>query len=161
ELKRLSYAAMVLVGAIAVATNIKPVAYLQAIVVFSGTGAAATFVVPVLMLAFWRRATVAGALAAMFAGAATVLGLYMIGFIGLDDPKYYANGIVPAIFSYGNVNIGNVTSFRPHFLLEIDPVVWGLLVSLIAGIVVSKATRPVDPETVSKYFDAQTSDSSR
>lgn len=156
ELKRLSYAAMVVVGAVAVATNIKPVAYLQAIVVFSGTGAAATFVVPVIMLAYWRRGTVAGALAAMFAGAATVLGLYMIGFIGLDDPRHYPSGIVPWVFSHGNVNIGNVTSFRPHFFLDIDPVVWGLLVSLVTGVVVSKLTRPVDAATVSKYFDAQT-----
>lgn len=155
ELKRLSYFVMVLVGAMAVLTNIKPVDYLQAIVVFSGTGSAATFVVPVLMLAYWRRATVPGALAAMFAGAATVLGLYLIGFIGLDDPKYYQSGVVPWVFSHGNVNIGNVTKFRPHFLLEIDPVVWGLLVSAIAGVLVSRATKPVDAETVSKFFDAQ------
>ena len=40
--------------------NINPVDYLQVIVVFSGTGAAATFCVAALMLAFWRRATVAG-----------------------------------------------------------------------------------------------------
>ena len=55
----------------------------------------------------------------------------------------------------GSGNIGNVTSFRPHFLFEIDPVVWGLLASLTAGYFVSRSTMPVDPETVSKYFDAQ------
>ena len=68
ELRRLSYLVMIVVGAIAVVANLRPVAYLQAIVVFSGTAAAATFVVPALMIAYWRRATAAGALAAMLAG---------------------------------------------------------------------------------------------
>lgn len=155
ELKRLSYVVMVLVGAMAVAANIKPVAYLQAIVVFSGTGAASTFCVPILMLAYWRRATVAGVTAAMFAGAGTVVSLYLIGFMGLDDPKHYADGVVPWIFSHGNPIIGQVTSFRPHFLLEMDPIVWGLLVSLIVGIIVSKLTPQVGAPLVAKYFDAE------
>src|SRR5262245_7580648 len=43
DLRRLSYLAMIGVGAVAVLANIKPVAYLQAIGGFSGTGAAATF----------------------------------------------------------------------------------------------------------------------
>src|SRR4029077_913872 len=80
DLRRLSYIAMIGVGAIAVLANIKPVAYLQAIVVFSGTGAAATFCVPALMLAYWRRANVAGMLASMLGGAGTMVTLYGLGF---------------------------------------------------------------------------------
>ena len=176
ELKRLSYIVMVLVGAVAVGANIKPVAYLQVIVVFSGTGAACTLCIPALMLAYWRRASVPGVLAAMFTGAGIVLGLYLIGFLGLDDPKSYADGnvpwilsffgmgdskhytdgVVPWIFSHGNPLIGAVTSFRPHFLLELDPVVWGLSASLISGVVVSRLTSPIDPTVTSRYFDAQT-----
>ncbi len=75
ELERLSYFVMILVGAIAVLANIRPVDYLQAIVVFSGTGCGATFCVPLLMLVFWRRATVPGMFASMIAGAGTMLGL--------------------------------------------------------------------------------------
>ncbi len=154
ELKRLSYVVMILVGAMAVGTNIRPVAYLQAIVVFSGTGAACTFCVPVMMLAYWRRATVPGTIAAMFAGAGTVLGLYLIGFLGLDDPQKYADGVVPWVFSHGSPVIGAVTSFRPYFLLQLDPIIWGLSSSLVVGIVVSHLTSGVSPSVVSHFFDA-------
>ncbi len=137
ELERLSYLVMIVVGAVAVLANIKPVAYLQAIVVFSGTGTAATFSVPALMLLFWRRATVAGMIASMAAGAGTLLMLYAVGFEGYGDPL-----------------IGQATSFRPYFLLGVDPLIWGLLVSATAGVLVSLGTSPCDDALLAKYFDA-------
>jgi len=139
DLRRLSYIAMVLVGAIAVVANIRPVAYLQAIVVFSGTGAAATFCVPALMLAFWRRATLPGMLSAMLCGTGTMVGLYVLGFLGYGS----------------NVLIGPVTTFRPYFLLDVDPLLWGLAVSLAAGVSVSMCTSPPDKALVSRLFDAE------
>lgn len=139
DLRRLSHIAMVVVGLVAIAANIRPVAYLQAIVVFSGTGAAATFCVPALMLAFSRRATVAGMMASMIGGSGTMVGLYGAGFLG-----YGANDL-----------IGPVTSFRPYFLLDLDPLLWGLGVSLIAGVVVSLCTTPPDKELVSRLFDKE------
>ncbi|MGH7128546.1 MAG: sodium:solute symporter family transporter, partial [Planctomycetaceae bacterium] len=141
ELRYLSYAVMILVGVIAIAANLKPVAYLQAIVVFSGTGAAATFCVPALMLCYSRRATVPGVLAAMFAGAGTVLTLYVLGFLG-----------------YGDALLGNVTSFRPLFLLELHPILWGLLASLTAGVFVTLRTSPPDAGLVSALFDVKPTD---
>ena len=135
EIKRLTYAAMILVGAIAYAANIKPVQYLQALVVFSGSGGAAAFAVPAVMAAYWRRATAAGAMAAMIAGAGTVMKLYFIGF-NLPDPM-----------------IGQSTQFRPYYLFGLEPIVWGLLASLVAGIVVSLVTSPPPQETVSRLFD--------
>jgi SSS family solute:Na+ symporter/sodium/pantothenate symporter len=63
--------------------------------------------------------------------------LYLIGF-ALPDPM-----------------IGNATSFRPYFLLGLEPIVWGLLSSLVAGIAVSLMTRPPAPELVSRLFDEQ------
>ena len=139
EIRRLTYIVMIVVGLIAFAANIHPVEYLQAIVVFSGTGAAATFVVPALMAAFWRRATAPGALAAMIAGGGTMIALYFIGFTQ-SDPM-----------------IGNMTKFRPYFLLGLDPIVWGLAVSAIAGVTVSLATSPPDATRVSRLFDAEPS----
>jgi SSS family solute:Na+ symporter/sodium/pantothenate symporter len=139
DLRRLSYIAMIVVGAIAVVANIDPPRYLQAVVVFSGTGAAATFCVPALMLAFWRRATERGMLAGMFAGAATVLSLYSIGFLGLG----------------GEQRMGQFTGFRPYFLLDLDPLLWGLTTSLVAGVTVSLATAPPDDQLVSRLFDAE------
>jgi sodium/pantothenate symporter len=137
EIKRLTYIVMVVVGGIAFAANLKPVAYLQAIVVFSGTGAAATFVIPALMTAYWRRATSAGVIAAMLAGAGTMIGLYATGFL-LDDPM-----------------IGQQTKFRPFFLLGLDPIVWGMLASLVTGLAVTLLTRPPDAALVSRLFDEQ------
>jgi len=139
ELRRLSYVAMVAVGVIAVLANIDPPRYLQAVVVFSGTGAAATFCVPALMLAFWRRATERGMLAGMVGGAATVLSLYTIGFLGLA----------------GEQRIGQFTGFRPYFLLDLDPLLCGLAVSFLAGILVSLGTAPPDKALVSRLFDAE------
>jgi SSS family solute:Na+ symporter/sodium/pantothenate symporter len=139
ELRRLSYLAMAVVGAVAVAANLKPVAYLQAIVVFSSTSAAATFVVPALMMAFWRRATTAGSLAAMLAGSATMLALFATGWI-LSWRGY-------------DPMIGPATAFRPYYLLGLEPIVWGLAVSLAMGIGVSLATAPPDPQLVSRLFD--------
>jgi SSS family solute:Na+ symporter/sodium/pantothenate symporter len=129
---------MIVVGGIAVAANIDPPRYLQAIVVFSGTGIAATFCVPAVMLAFWRRATERGMLASMIAGAGTVLILYTIGFTGVA----------------GEQRIGQITAFRPYFLLGLDAIVWGLAASLVAGLAVSLATPPPERELVSKLFDA-------
>src|SRR5581483_2727401 len=128
EIKRLTYAAMILVGVIAFVANINPIEKLQALVVFSGSGSAAAFVVPAAMAAYWRRATAAGATAAMSLGAATVLVLYTIGFV-------------------------EATGFRPHLLFGIDPIVWGLAVSLTSGISVSLLTAPPSPELVSRLFD--------
>ncbi|MBW3600488.1 MAG: sodium:solute symporter, partial [Planctomycetes bacterium] len=86
EIQCLTYAAMVLVGLVAVAANLRPVSFLQAIVVFCGSSGAATFVVPAVMAAYWRRATAAGVLAAMLAGAGTSLALLLIGS-QMNDPR--------------------------------------------------------------------------
>ncbi|TLZ75618.1 MAG: sodium:solute symporter [Methanobacteriota archaeon] len=141
RIRWISYSMMVVVGLIAVGANIKPVDYLQAIVVFSGTCAGATFVVPAFMAAFWRRATAGGVMAAMLAGVTAVLGLYVAGWTWTW--RGYDQGI------------GVAGTFRPYFLLGLDPIVWGLAVSLIAGIVGSIFTKPVDSERVSLFFDAQ------
>ena len=132
---------MIVVGVVAVAANIKPVQYLQAIVIFSGTSAAATFVVPALMAAYWRRATAEGMMAAMLGGAGTMFALFATGWIlswmGYD-PK-----------------IGPQTMFRPYYLHGLEPVVWGLATSAAAGWVVSWLTPPPDNARVFRYFDAE------
>jgi SSS family solute:Na+ symporter/sodium/pantothenate symporter len=141
ELKRLSHLAMAVVGAIAVAANVKPVAYLQAIVVFSSTSAAATFVVPALMMAYWRRATTAGAIASMLSGTAAMLALFCAGTV-LSWQGY-------------DPMIGPATTFRPYYLMGFEPIVWGLAASLVAGVGVSLWTTPPNPGLVSRLFDVQ------
>lgn len=145
RLRFLSHTAMVVVGLVAVAANIQPVKYLQAMVVFSSTGTACTFLIPALMAAYWRRASIAGVLAAMFLGAGTALTLYSIGIFNLATTLGLPD----------NQLLGQVTSFRPYYLLGCDPIVWGLSISLIAGILVSLVTPPPDAKLISRLFDAQ------
>ncbi len=140
ELRWLTYATMVVVGVIAVAANLRPVAYLQAIIVFCGSSAAATFVVPALMATFWRRATAAGAVSAMLAGAATSLALLIAGSL-LPDPM-----------------LGPATRFRSYYLFGLEPIVWGLLASLVFGVAVSAASRPPDGRIVERCFGTPPTD---
>ncbi|HQU47014.1 MAG: sodium:solute symporter [Planctomycetia bacterium 21-64-5] len=135
EIKRLTYAAMIGVGAVAFVANLNPVQYLQALVVFSGSGAASAFAVPAVMAAYWRRATAAGVMAAMLLGAGTVVVLYVIGF-NLPDPM-----------------IGQSTRFRPYYLFGLEPIVWGLAASLSSGVIVSLLTAPPPADVVSRLFD--------
>jgi SSS family solute:Na+ symporter/sodium/pantothenate symporter len=131
EIRRVSHVVMVAFGLLGVVANIQPVDFLQKLVVFSTTSTASTFVAPALMLAFWRRATAAGALCGMFAGAATVLALFSCGPL-LENKRF----------------------FDPYQLAGLDPIIWGLAASSLAGVLVSLATAPPPAELVSKLFDA-------
>ncbi len=139
ELRKAAYLSMIFVGAVAVAVNISPVAYLQAFIVFSATGSAATFLIPAIMACYWRRATVAGELAGMTGGASTVLSLYLLGILEKTPEQ----------------RIGQLTSFRPYYLCDVDPFLWGVLVSGLCGIGVSLLTLPPDKALVSKMFDKE------
>ena len=139
EIRRMTRIVMILVGAVALIANISPPAYLQALVVFCTSGQAGAFFVPLVMACFWRRATKEGILASMGAGALTVLVLYATGWtrswLGYPDP-----------------GIGQATDFRPYFLLGIEPIVWGIAVSGIVGIVTSLRTPPPSQELLDRMF---------
>ena len=136
RLRNLSYLCILGVGALAVAANLEPVDYLQAMILFSGAGLGASFFVPLAMALYWRRATAPGALASMLVGALAVLGLFVAGWAG-DDP-----------------GIGQATRFRPFYLLGMDPLIWGLAASAAAGVTVSLVTRPPGSSHISSLFDA-------
>jgi SSS family solute:Na+ symporter/sodium/pantothenate symporter len=145
EIEWASYAATVGVGLLAAAVAIHPPKFLQLIVVFASAGMASAFLVPALLGAFWRRATAAGALAAMASGAGITLALYGYGsYLGL---RGYDQGIGPPPQGFG-----------AYFLLGLEPCVWGILGSLVAGVLVSLATKPPDPTRVALLFDAQPPD---
>ncbi len=130
EIRRLSYISMVVVGLVAVAANLRPVEYLQAIVVFSGSCGAAAFLMPALMAAYWRRATASGALAAMLSGTGVMLLLNAVG--------WWVSG-----------------KFSPYLLFGMEPVIWGVLVSVVAGVSVSLVTRTPDAKHLAVCFDAE------
>ena len=126
---------MILLGVIAVAANVQPVRFLQALVVFSATGCAATFAMPALMLAYSRRATAAGAGAAMIAGAATTMALLVAGIL-LQDQGF-----------------DQETAFHSYYLGGYHPVMFALPASIVAGIVVSLLSPPPPAAVVARLFD--------
>jgi SSS family solute:Na+ symporter/sodium/pantothenate symporter len=131
EVRRVSHVVMIALGLMGVAANVNPIDFLQKLVVFSATSTATTFVAPALMLAFWRRATAAGAAAGMLAGAATTLTLFLCGPL-----------------------LANKKLFDPYQLLNLDPIIWGLAASALASVVVSLMTSPPEAALVSHLFDA-------
>jgi SSS family solute:Na+ symporter/sodium/pantothenate symporter len=151
EIARASYAATIAVGLVVAAAAIRPPQYLQLFVVFSSAGMAAAFLMPALLGAFWRRTTAPGALAAMVAGTAVTLLLYLIGSYG--PGRLGLGWLLPP-----NPEIGPEKGLRPYYLLGFDPCVWGLSASLLAGVVGSLLSSPPDPARVSLLFDAQPPD---
>lgn len=145
EIEWMSYAGTAVVGLLVALAALNPPPYLQLIIVFSGASMAAAFLTPALLGCYWRRATAAGALAAMIVGPAVTVALYAAGFI---LTKYYGIdqgfGPPPKPPAYG-----------PYYLLGFDPCVWGLGSSFLAGIIGSVVSRPPDPERVALLFDAQ------
>ena len=134
ELRRLTYIAMMLIGLVAMLLNINPVEKLQMLVTFSSGCAASAFLIPTVMMCYWRRATAAGTIAAMLAGALAAFSLNMVGLV---------------------ISIRYQTGFVPYNLLGFEPIVWGLASSCIVGIVASLITPPLDERLVSKLFDAE------
>jgi Na+/pantothenate symporter len=130
KIRWLSHAMMIIVGAAAVGANLNPPQYLQTMVILSGTCAATSFFAPAMMIAYWRRATAPGAMAAMMGGVICCLSLYAAGYW-----KYQ--------------------SIKPYDLLGLDPIIWGLAISSFLGIVTSLCTAPPDDERLSRLFDAE------
>lgn len=159
QLRRATTIAMVAVGIVAILANLNPPKYLQALVVLSGSAGAATFIAPVLMACYWRRATAAGALAGMLAGFCVYFGIYSCGWIqtwALANPGFPLAGQALAWLGADRM-IGPPGVFRPYYLGGLDPIVWGLLSSVVGGILVSRLTNPPSAELVSRYFDVQDS----
>jgi sodium/pantothenate symporter len=147
RLRTITYCVTVMIGVGAAAANIWPVTYLQALVVFCTSSGAAAFLVPAMMAAYWRRATAAGALAAMLGGSLTVLTLFVIG--------RFEPSLVQAGWLAQKAPIGPATSFHAYYLAGMEPAVWGLAASCLLGILVSLMTRPPSADVISRMFDAE------
>ena len=135
EMRYASYASMTLLGIIAFLANLSPPAYMQSLIVLSGATSASAFIMPALMTAFWRRATAAGAIAAMLVGACTSMTLYIIGWTQ------------PAL------KIGEASAITPYYLGGFHPIVWGLAASVLTGFLVSLVTEPPPASLVRRLFD--------
>src|SRR5262249_3664385 len=86
--KIVSYATTAVVGIIVTLGALRPPHFLQYIIVFTGAGMASTFLAPVVLGRYWRRATYAGALAALLGGFFAVLTLYVLGWMQVGKPSH-------------------------------------------------------------------------
>jgi SSS family solute:Na+ symporter/sodium/pantothenate symporter len=158
QVRRATNISMVGVGFLAVLANIYPPDYLQALVVISGSGGGASFTVPILMACYWRRATAAGMLAGMLVGFGCYFGLSSAGWLqnwamtASDSP--FAKSVLDALGPDPKIGIAGI--FRPYYVLGVDPMIWSIFASVIAGIGTSLITTPPAEERVSRFFDVQT-----
>ena len=159
QIRRATTISMVGVGLFGVIVALRPPQYLQALVVLSSSLGAATMLTPVLMACYWRRATAPGVLCAMATGFVVHIGLYLAGITQnwATAAEVKSSLQVAALQILGpDPLIGSVGLLRPYYVLGLDPVLWGMLTSAVAGVLVSLITSPPPQELVSKLFDAPT-----
>lgn len=195
-IRRCSYLVTGLVGVVVMIGALNPPQFLQYVIVFTGSGQGCSFLIPMVLALYWRRATRAGVLAAMLGGGLTVFALYALGWIdtarqtaagqngtavaaaenpgpldraeaaegpparaalraGAQVESQSADGQTreqpSALRRFFNWGVRRPDSFAPLYVGGVDPLVWGLAVSLLLGVGVSLATRP-DQALVARYF---------
>jgi SSS family solute:Na+ symporter/sodium/pantothenate symporter len=140
QVKWVSYCTTVVVGIIVTVLSLRPPVFLQYLILFTGAGMGCTFLAPTVLGLYWRRATRAGALSGLVSGFSVVVGLYVLGWIGIG--KQDKTG--PA-----------AKDIAPVYLLSLDPIFWGLVVSFVLAVVVSLFTAPPPDKHVDTYFLAE------
>jgi Na+/pantothenate symporter len=129
-LKRLSYGCTLLVGLAVMIAAVNPTEFMQDLIVFASGGLAVAFLIPIAMALYWPRVNKFGALASMLGGLACYLPFFVVGYIKHEK-------------------------FRPIKLSEtfdFDPVIWGVVASLLIGVAVTLLTPPPPQHLVRKFF---------
>ncbi len=162
----ISYGTTAVVGILVTLAALRPPQFLQYLIVFTGAGMACTYLAPTVLALYWRRATKAGALAAMNFGFLTVITLYALGWLGVGKPTRAESAAtsVAALAAFDPyqalplvaagrhlARTGPATEdFAPVYLLGLDPLIYGLVGSFGLGIIVSRFT--MVPSHVDHYF---------
>ena len=126
-IKWLTYATTTLIGIAAVIAVLNPPTYLQNLIVFATGGLAGCFLMPMALALFWKGVTQKGMIAGMLGGCITHLSLYVIGYLMYDGFKVYS-------------------------FLGIQPFIWDVLGSTVATVGVSKCSKPLASELITRYF---------
>ena len=126
-IKWLTYATTTLIGIAAVIAVLNPPTYLQNLIVFATGGLAGCFLMPMALALFWKGVTQKGMIAGMLGGCITHLSLYIIGYLMYDGFKVYS-------------------------FLGIQPFIWDVLGSTVATVGVSKCSKPLASELITRYF---------
>lgn len=155
QIRRVTTNAMIAVGVIAVIAVLNPPVYLQALVVLSGSAGAASFMAPILMACYWRRANAYGALAEMLTGFVVYFEIYGCGWAQNWATLHSTTTIsqqIPGLLG-PDPKIGSAGFFRPDYLLGLDPIIWGMLASSAASITGSLRTSPLPLDVVRRFFE--------
>jgi SSS family solute:Na+ symporter/sodium/pantothenate symporter len=174
--KKISYGTTAVVGIIVTLAAFHPPQFLQYLIIFTGAGMACTFLAPTVFALYWKRATRAGALSGLVSGFATVSILYVLGWMAVGKPTTWPSlntstvGLLADPTGYGPLLAASALNperialgargelgpqgenFAPLYLFDLDPVLYGLAVSFVLGIVVSLLTKPLPQEHVNRYF---------
>ena len=130
KIRKLSYLCTVCIGAGAVVASVNPPLFLQDIIVYTGSGLAACFLGPVVFALYWPRATAGGCMVGMAGGFLAHLSLYAAGSV-----------------VYGSF-------YLPVRVLNMDPILWGLLASFVATYLGCLVMGEPEDGLVRKYFYA-------
>lgn len=126
-IKKITYVTTLVVGIVAMVVAINPPRFLQDLIIFTGGGLSTTFLAPIFLSLYWKRANSTGALAGMIAGFSYHCISYLVG--------YLATG-----------------KFQTWYLLGFDPFIPGTILSLLACILASLLTPPPARELVLRFF---------
>jgi len=155
--KLVSYGTTAVVGLLITFMALHPWEYLQYLIIFSTSGMACTFLAPTVMALYWKRATRAGALAAVLGGFMAIFLLWGLGWMGVgkaesqDSAPPETKTPAPSPPSETGKAATN-PSIKPLYLWDLDPLAYGLAVSFAAGIGVSLLTQPPPQDHVNRYF---------
>jgi len=128
-IQRMTYTVTLVVGVAALLGALNPPEYLQDIIVYTGSGLSGSFLMPMALALYWSRFNTPGAAASMACGFVTHLSLYGGGLLKYDK-------------------------FQAIKIWDFDPLIPAMLVSLIAGVIVTLITPPPPRHLVDRYFRA-------
>jgi hypothetical protein len=95
----------------------------------------------------------------MLAGSGTMFGLFAAGWLqrfvasrgtAATEMSALASKVADALGP--DRMIGIADPFRPYHLGGLEPLIWGLAASAVAGIGVSLLTHPPEPERIARFF---------
>jgi len=128
KVKKMTYAVTIIVGTAAMLGAVNPPQFLQDIIVYTGSGLAACFLAPMVFMLYWPRSNKQGCMIGMLCGFAAHFSMYLAGA--------FTNG----------------SFFKPHLLMNMDPIIVGLFVSFLATYVGCLISPAPPQRLVKKYF---------
>ncbi len=128
KVKKMTYAVTIIVGTAAMLGAVNPPQFLQDIIVYTGSGLAACFLAPMVFMLYWPRSNKQGCMIGMLCGFAAHFSMYLAGAFTNDS------------------------FFKPHLLMNMDPIIVGLFVSFLATYVGCLISPAPPQRLVKKYF---------